>query len=162
MLCQLCGKNPATTHIKTIVDGELTECSLCSACANEMGYGNLFTSQGVGVLGPLFGGLSEPGEEERCPVCGASFGEIARSGRVGCAQCYHIFYNRLMPTIQRIHGNTKHCGKTPDGSLPQVRPQNQLAVLRQDLRRAIDDENFEHAALLRDQIKALEGQGEKQ
>ena len=38
MLCKNCGKNPATTHIKTIVNGKLTEYDLCSECAREMGY----------------------------------------------------------------------------------------------------------------------------
>ena len=35
MLCQSCGKRPANTHIKTIINGELTEHSLCSECAQK-------------------------------------------------------------------------------------------------------------------------------
>ncbi|TQI65988.1 UvrB/UvrC motif-containing protein [Clostridium sp. KNHs216] len=159
MLCDSCGKNPVTTHIKTIINGELTEYSLCAECAQRLGYGNLLTGLGCdygSLLGGFFGG-AELDDPVRCKCCGATFDDIMRSGQVGCAQCYHTFYDRLIPLIQRIHGNTKHRGKVPGGGALQSRPQEQLSLMRRELREAIDAENFEHAASLRDRIKELEG-----
>jgi Uncharacterized protein with conserved CXXC pairs len=161
MLCESCGNRPATTHIKTIINGELTEYSLCAQCAQKLGYGNLLTGLGRNVgslLGGFFGGVEQPGEDVvRCECCGSTFDDIARSGKVGCAECYRTFSNRLAPLIQRIYGNTKHRGKVPGGDLLPLNPRNQLSVMRRELREAIDSENYEHAAELRDRIRKLEG-----
>lgn len=177
MLCQACGKNPATTHVKTIINGELTEYSLCADCAQKMGYGNLFPGFGMNVgslLSSFFGPQisSSPSlEVQRCPGCGSSFEDIARAGRVGCAECYHTFYDRLLPSIQKIHGNTKHCGKHPSGSMLKVKPEEGLQVMienkvpsgetlleekRRLMKEAVEAQNFEEAAKLRDEIKELE------
>lgn len=164
MLCESCGVFPATTHVKTIINGELSEYSLCAQCAQKLGYGNLMTGLGLSVgslLGGFFSNTEQPESETvRCKCCGSSFDDIARSGKVGCAECYHTFHNRLMPLIQQIHGNTKHRGKAPGGNLLSVNPQNQLTVMRRELREAIDSENFEHAAEIRDRIRKLEGDGQ--
>ena len=171
MLCQACGKRPATTHVKTIINGELTEYSLCSECAQKMGYENLMSGLGLNfgsLLGSFFGDSAKrPMETVRCPGCGSSFEDIAQSGKVGCAECYKTFYERLIPSIQRIHGNTKHCGKHPGGAMLQISPQQQLANPETELQRkkrelqeAVEAQNYEQAAVLRDEIKELEG-GEK-
>lgn len=159
MICESCGKNPATTHVKTIINGELTEYSLCAECAQKLGYGNLLSGLGRNfnsLLGGFFGeSESETADTLHCKCCGSSFEDIARSGKIGCAECYHTFYNRLIPLIQRIHGKTKHRGKVPGGELQQP-TQSQLSLMRRELRDAIDSENFEHAAILRDLIRELE------
>ncbi len=159
MLCESCGKNPVTTHVKTIINGELTEYSLCAECAQKLGYGNLLTGLGCN-FGSLLGGFlneAEPINAVRCKCCGSTFDDIARSGKVGCAECYHTFYDRLIPLIQRIHGETKHRGKVPGVDLQK--PQPELSLIRRELKEAIDSENFEHAVALRDRIKELEGGG---
>ncbi len=170
MICRHCGKNPATTHIKRIVNGELSEIALCSDCARKLGYGGFL---GDWSLASLIGGLleDEPGktEEIRCSGCGCTFDEIARTGRVGCAQCYQTFRRRLSPMIQRIHGNTTHRGKSPLKAELTVQPQTgmQLSVQEEhslleekekQLRRAVEEQNFELAVVLRDEIKALKGE----
>lgn len=161
MICESCGKNSATTHVKTIINGELTEYSLCAECSQKLGYGNLLTGLGrnfSSLLGGFFSDVDPDAKDTvRCKCCGSSFDDIARTGKVGCAECYHTFYNRLIPLIQRIHGNTKHRGKVPGGSLPQPKPQSELSLMRIELREAIDSENFEHAAALRDRIREMEG-----
>lgn len=163
MICESCGKNPATTQVKTIINGELTKYPLCAECAQKLGYGNLLTGLGLNfgsLLGGFFGEIeNNTGETVRCKCCNSSFDDIARSGKVGCAECYHTFYNRLIPLIQRIHGKTTHCGKIPGGELSQPKAQNQLSLMRRELRDAIDSEHFEDAAALRDRIKELEGRG---
>ena len=171
MLCQNCGQNTATTHIKTVVNGQLTEAHLCSECAKKQGYGHILGDWGG--FGSLLGGLlGEPPavEEKRCPGCGASFRQISQSGQVGCAECYHTFRSQLIPVIQRIHGTAQHKGKSPGGSALRVADQNrQLAAVPQAnteieekkrlLQKAIETQDFEQAAVLRDQIKELEQNG---
>lgn len=159
MLCESCGKNPVTTHVKTIINGELTKYSLCAECAQKLGYGDLLTGLGRNfgsLLGGFFGEMEDDRETVRCSCCGSSFDDIARTGRVGCAQCYQTFYNRLMPLILKIHGNTRHRGKIPGGDQLQPIPQSRLSLMRRELRNAINTENFEHAADLRDRIRELE------
>ena len=155
MMCQACGKHPAVTHVKTITNGELSEFSLCGECARRLGYGNLFAELGRG-LGIL---ELETEAQERC-WCGATWKEIVRTGRVGCPECYHTFYDRLVPVVQRIHGSVRHRGKVPGGNLPSPAvpaEKGLLLVKRRQLKEAIDAEKFEDAAVLRDEIRALEG-----
>ncbi len=168
MICQHCGKNPATTHIKRIVNGELSEIALCGDCARKLGYNSLFGDWGL-QLGNLLGGFLEDEPEQqqelRCKGCGCTFDEIARTGRVGCAQCYQTFRQRLSPMIQRIHGNTSHRGKSPLKAQLTLRPQSAMQVVQEEpspleekqklLREAVEEQNFELAAVLRDEIKAL-------
>jgi len=172
MLCQNCGKNTATTHIKSVVNGMLTEYDLCAECAREKGYTNFFKDFGWD-LGNLMGGFigtqPEKSTVQRCPKCGASFAEISESGKIGCAECYTVFRERLMPTVSRIHGTAKHKGKIPGTSaLRIVEPAGKISVVRVDqleqkramLRAAIERQDFEQAAVLRDEIRAMEKEGE--
>ena len=100
MLCQNCGKNEATTHIKQVINGDTAERHLCSDCAEHLGYGDAFSGFGfdvAGLFGNFFGdavhSLGAPRKVVRCPKCGSSFNDIVREGRVGCAECYKVFYN---------------------------------------------------------------------
>lgn len=162
MLCQCCGKNPAVIYIKTISNGEITKYSLCAECAQELGYGNLFTGLGYnfeGILKEFFTEGTNSADFVRCKCCGASFSDIVRSGKAGCAECYSTFYDRLLPLLQQIHGNAAHVGKTPGGSLPQLRSNDQLSVTHRKLRVTIDNENFEQTTVLRENIKRLKEGG---
>ena len=167
MLCQNCGKNEATTHIKRIVNGDTTQMHLCSDCAGHLGYGDMFSGFGLnlddffgGFLGDTVQMLASP-TEQRCPKCGNTFGDIVRSGKVGCSECYDIFYDKLLPSIQRIHGRIKHNGKqapaveTVAQPVPEVK-EDPVEKLKKDLAQAIENQEFEQAAVIRDKIKELE------
>jgi len=175
MICQHCGQRTATTHIKTVINGQLTETYLCSQCAKKQGYGHMLGEwNGFGsLLGGLLGQAAST-EEKRCPGCGSSFRQISKSGQIGCAECYHTFRAQLIPVIERIHGSARHKGKAPGGSALRVPDQNrQLANVegqktqeaqptsaidekKKLLQKAIETQNFEQAAVLRDQIKEME------
>lgn len=166
MLCQACQKKTATTHIKQIVNGELTERHLCPECAAKLGYGNMFGGFGLN-LGDLIGSfLGEPQQlgaqpaasAVRCKCCGSTFSDIARSGKVGCAECYELFRERLAPSIQRIHGNTRHVGKVPATASAKAQLTARLEKAREELSQAIEAQAFEKAAQLRDLIRELESQ----
>ena len=169
MLCQNCGKNEATTHIKQIINGDMAESHLCADCAAHLGYSDVFSGFGLN-LSELFGGFlgdmlpaAAPGRVQRCARCGSSFEEIARSGMVGCADCYSTFYDRLLPSIQRIHGKIKHSGKI-GAAMPAAAPQEETkeekrAKLQAQMEKVIADQAFEEAAKLRDAIRALDAEG---
>ncbi|CCX37469.1 uvrB/UvrC domain protein [Clostridium sp. CAG:1013] len=171
MLCQACGKKTATTHIKTVINGKLTEYHLCSECAQQKGYGDLFSNWGMD-FGNLLGGFIGNGftsvKAARCPTCGASFDEITQSGKIGCADCYKTFREQLLPVIQRIHGTSRHKGKVPGGSALRVTgghhqmmpvKESPLDEKKRLLKQAIEKQDFETAAVLRDEIKEMENHG---
>ena len=92
-----------------------------------------------------------------CQFCGLSFADFRETGRLGCPHCYSTFEPHLRGLLRRIHGATQHIGKIylpPDPT--QSEREKRLEGLRRKLARAVDAEDFERAAELRDQIRALE------
>ncbi len=160
MLCEKCGINHATTHIKTVVNGILKEYNLCSGCAASSGYA---TNSLTGMLASMFGDISKyesPIESTKCPVCNATFSDIAKSGKVGCSECYTTFYNELLPYLKRVHGSTNHVGKIPNSAPLVIKPQTETVLdLRNELSRLVAEENYEQAAIIRDKIKEMEANG---
>ncbi|MCR4925292.1 MAG: UvrB/UvrC motif-containing protein [Clostridiales bacterium] len=164
MLCQNCNKREATTHVKKIINAEESELHLCSECAAKLGYGNLFHNFGFS-LGDIFGSFLNNssallGDELRCEKCGSSFNDIAHSGKVGCANCYKTFYDRLLPSLQRIHGKTFHSGKMGSLASAEAIKENKVEDLKSQLDAAVKEQNFELAATLRDEIKDIEKESE--
>ena len=170
MKCQKCGANNANTHVKTVINGEFREYDLCSDCAHKMGYTNVFSdfeNEFSGLIGSFFGNvLPARTQATRCEFCGSSYPEIAKTGLVGCAHCYELFADKLYPSIRRMHGNTTHCGKnSPTAKAerekkasPEASREDKLSKLKKQLDAAVKEQNFEHAAELRDQIKEMEAQ----
>lgn len=168
MLCQNCGKREAGTHIKRVINGETSESHLCAECASALGYGDVFSGLGFGFK-DLLGGILSEGQSaqnqlaiaERCKKCGNSWHDIVRDGKVGCADCYRTFYDKLIPTLQRIHGRTHHNGKISrtvaeeETKSPEQLKREKIEELQKQLNDAVAVQNFELAAKLRDEIKAL-------
>ena len=170
MLCDLCKQNQATVHLTEIVDEQMTEMHLCEECASQKGaqmeshFGLSDLLAGLADFGKTTG-PEETVETRTCPACHLSYEEFRKIGRLGCAECYEAFKDSLGSLLKRIHGSTQHVGKVPGrpaGLPPAVRPaappraKNELAELRRKLAQAIDQEAFEEAAKLRDQIREHE------
>jgi len=158
MLCQNCGKKEATTHIKSIVNGETAETHLCVNCAAHLGYSDIFTGFGFNP-GEFFGNLLVNGQKAesetqtlRCSVCSSSFDDIAREGKVGCARCYETFYDLLLPSLQRIHGKAVHTGKVPLKAGERAQMSSRITQLKDALQKAVEQQDYEQAAKLRDEI----------
>ncbi len=161
MLCQSCEKRQAATHIKTILNGELREYDLCPECASKLGYGSFLGDYGFDLdklFGSFFEGFAGDRSSRRCKLCGSSFEDIAKSGKVGCAQCYEEFFEELLPSIQRIHGKTGHTGKFAKSAGTEIKLKNEISKLHFELEKAIKTQEFERAAELRDKIRDLEKQ----
>ena len=172
MLCQKCKQRQANTHVKQVINGELTEMELCPECASKLGFDTGFAdfldigSMMSSLLGaPLSTALAR---EDACPRCGSTFSQISKSGKVGCSACYDTFFDRLLPTIKRIHGNTVHTGKrlrtarlqsgeTPAPAVEKT-DENSIEELTKQLSNAIKTQEFELAAQLRDKINELKAQ----
>ncbi len=159
MLCQSCEKREATTHVKTITGGELKEYRLCRECAEKLGYESFFSTFSFD-LDKLFGSfIGVPGTRQlskRCEFCGSTFEDIAHSGKVGCAGCYEMFYDELLPSLQRIHGRTNHTGKLAHSAGEEAKVRSEITRLQYEMEQAIKTQEFEKAAELRDQIRQLQ------
>ena len=81
-----------------------------------------------------------------------TFAEFKRLGRVGCAECYSAFHDQLQPLVRRIHGSAQHVGRTIHGGRKQAHVKVNVQKLRDALSRAIQQEDYERAAALRDQL----------
>ena len=158
MLCQKCKKNEATTHYTQVVNGKRQELHLCADCAARQNL-DLF-----GDLPNLFGSMffGEPhqrrmstGSVRACPKCGMTMDEIASTGMLGCAECYNVFAQELAPYLARIHGRASHVGRIPKSAGGELKLRSELNDARTALKKAIDAQEFEQAAQLRDRIKEI-------
>lgn len=166
MKCSNCGEREGVVSLTQIVEGDVRTLSLCAKCASEKGI-----ETGTGVADtPLGGFLAALGEsldpdapltaalETRCSGCGSTLREFRETGRVGCAECYRSFDAPLRELLRRLHGSTHHTGNRYSGAeaRPVLTPLNSLGELREQLRQAIEAEQFELAAELRDRLREKE------
>lgn len=158
MKCQKC-HNAATLHItEVLADDQFEELHLCEQCANKHLYEP--PAKGSTAKGTALEQVRESEEgafnQHECPSCGIKFVEFRNTGRLGCPHDYQEFREELTPLLENIHGETRHCGKTPRRYPQNKQTQSELIQLRNRLKQAVTKEDYEEAARLRDQIKQLE------
>lgn len=167
MLCDMCGKAPATVHMTQVIDGHKREMRLCVNCAGQeaaetgMSWpGPSFHQLLGGLLGSesAFGGLAAArgGGGLRCPNCGLTFADFRRLGHLGCSECYPTFAEQLEPVLRRIQGSTTHTGKLPVKAAGALKLRRKRERLEQELKELIEKEAYEQAAVVRDKIRALD------
>jgi protein arginine kinase activator len=100
--------------------------------------------------------------QKKCPQCGSVYADIAKSGKVGCPVCYEIFGEELARTIRSIHGTTSHTGSVPAKHRALQARAEQLKKLKRELQDAVAREDYEAAAKLRDEIRQIETEKEKE
>jgi protein arginine kinase activator len=173
--CDKCKAHEATVHDVTIRGGKRVERHLCANCAKEEGY------QVQALLGPqqVVQAIVAQPVTECCPLCGMKFGSFRQSGLLGCPECYSAFSGQLSAPLERWHeGGTHHVGKVPRRARAAPAPHAERApestsesaaalaalemlrrrvdTLRRQLCEAVEGEQYERAAALRDEINRLE------
>lgn len=162
MLCNVCKKNEARVHLSQIAEGKTTRVDLCEFCAKERGFdeASLVSDLINKIQGKEAALLSSTGGEAalRCRVCGYTQADFKKTGRLGCAHCYEAFEGKLKKILQSMHPAGGHVGKTPEKLKAKKIPQELEArslQLQEQLKRAVKREQFEEAARLRDELKAV-------
>lgn len=183
MRCENCGNNEANVRYTQIINGVKKEMHLCEECSRELGigtslgfdmnidipsfFGGFFDEYNTLNLLPTFGNV----RHEQCRACGMTYDEFSRTGKFGCISCYDTFSDRLDPILKSIQGNNRHIGrkakrnasnafenldKEKDKSKKETKENDKISELKNKLKLAINDERYEDAAKLRDEINELE------
>ena len=158
MMCEKCGINPAAVTLTQVINGKKTVKKLCVSCAQEnniykdlnmdLGFSNLFSS--------FFNeGEQSRSVDEKCPLCEMTRSELIKTGKGGCALCYTTFEAAMTPLLKKIHLTNTHTGKVP--GKPGSASENKIDLLKAQLKEAIEKEEYEKAARLRDEIMEMEG-----
>jgi protein arginine kinase activator len=159
MLCMICKEKEAKFHFTQIAGDKVQKVDLCDDCAKSKG----FTDPASFSMADMLLGLgaskeieqTNGGEELKCPACGFTQADFKKSGRLGCSECYTTFAEPLGSLLKSMHKGTRHVGKVPQALQKTRDISDKLKSLQKKLDKAIASENFEEAAGLRDEIKAL-------
>ncbi len=162
MKCDICSDKEAVIHVKQIIGGNVSELHLCSDCAGEKGISGeedvmeFSLSQLLTSLIDLTDKYSEPEQHDVCSKCGTTIKEFRKNGEVGCADCYNTFGPDVEKYLQNTAGFAQHTGKLPEkiGNLKKLLIDKES--LREKLESALENENYEQAAVLRDRIRIIE------
>ncbi|HEY3219428.1 MAG TPA: UvrB/UvrC motif-containing protein [Gemmatimonadales bacterium] len=172
MLCDNCKERDAIINLTQVEHDSKVTLHLCEQCAQQKGVetggavlksplGNFLGAVVKGAGGGTGAGALVPasGDGLRCPACGSTMRDFRDSGRLGCDQCYVSFDVHLRDLLRRLHGSSQHVGERyeiPGAASGDSDPRSRLLELKAQLRRAVEGENFELAAELRDRIRVLE------
>jgi protein arginine kinase activator len=165
-MCMNCKTRPAKVHYTEIVNDSMVAMSLCVECAEEKGI-EVGKSGSFG-LGDLVAGLlddtvqseAERISKVRCPSCGYDYSDFKKIGRLGCPECYDAFEAQLVQVLRHVHGSTQHAGKKAAQVGEKAALRERMTTLRAELSEAIQAEDYERAASIRDEIRGLEAQVE--
>jgi protein arginine kinase activator len=160
MLCCVCKEKTATVHLTDIKGDKVQKVDLCETCAKSKGV-----NDSTFALADLLLGLgasqeleqSVGGADTKCAQCGFTHADFKKSGRLGCPECYETFSEGLGGLLKSMHKGTRHAGKVPKNLRTKRDLTEQLDLLQKKLTKAIETENFEQAAQLRDEIKQVSG-----
>jgi protein arginine kinase activator len=161
MQCCVCKEKPATVHLTQIVGEKMQKLDLCEDCAKAKGI-NDPTSFAMADLMLGLGASQEldptvGAAQIKCPRCGFSQADFKKSGRLGCPECYQTFAEGLSGLLKTMHKGTRHTGKAPEALRKSRETGDRLKLLQKKLNKAVEAEDYELAAQLRDEIKVLNG-----
>lgn len=173
MLCDRCQKRDAKILYTEIINGIKKEQHLCEECAAD--YTSFQMEKPLmnseltlnDLLSTLLEAYNSSGEKHKgdnkqdilCGHCHTSYEEFLQKGRFGCAECYRSFHKELGKTLKGIQGSEVHTGKRPRGYVSStdriLQGFTESERLSLKLQEAIEKEEFEEAARLRDLIRQL-------
>ncbi len=153
MLCEECGEREAQVLVTTVVNGETTRLHLCRECVKKYQTGGNISALLAAILSSM--AKAHEAEDKTCPKCGMTLAEFRRGGMLGCTECYQAFHSELTPLLNRIHGRNQHAGHRPPSDAKKQKALEEIASMRAEMNRAVADERYEEAAVLRDRIREL-------
>ena len=159
MLCCICKEKEATVHLTQIAGDKVQKVDLCEECAKTKGVND---PTGFSLADLLLGlGASQEIEQAggsaglKCPACGFTQADFKKAGRLGCPACYKTFAEPLEGLLKTMHKGTRHVGKVPESFRQSREVSDRLRSLQKKIANAIEEEDFEKAAVLRDEIKQI-------
>ena len=169
MLCTNCNKNQATVHLQQFINGKKIEIHLCQECTTAKLDHPAFAS----ITETIFKGFLEQMQSKfasnpdmfnnltikqtvACQKCRMTYDEFKSGGKIGCEACYSAFSKEVEALLKNVQGSIRHEGKVPKRLGTEIISKRQTDDLRLRLKKAVEEENFEEAARLRDEIRALE------
>ncbi len=163
MLCDDCREETASVHLTKVVQGDVSLVHLCAKCAMQRGIETTVASAPKSMLGEFLqdvhkksAAAGEATDDTACSFCGMALSDFRATGRLGCARCYATFEARLRDLLRHVHGSAQHVGRKYVPPVPEIFGRaSTVAELEEQLRCAIDNEEFELAASLRDKIQTL-------
>jgi len=164
MLCEKCHQKQATVHMQQIVNGVKTEMHICQDCSTQIDSPISIEALFNGLLGSFLSMLVEKQSNkeayahyEPCSKCGMTYeGFKSGGGKLGCAACYRVFSRELETILKNVQVSSRHEGKFPQKSGRSMYQKREVDRKRILMSKAIEEENFEEAARLRDEIRSLE------
>ena len=173
MLCENCNKNEANVKYTQIINGEKKEMFLCESCAKKLGINNMNFDMPINLsnfFGDFLGEYEETPfahqllgtNELKCKDCNMTYEEFKNTGKMGCANCYETFSNKIDPLLKRLHGSTKYVGRKSNSKKEEIITSKkgdnveELESLKEKITTLIKEEKYEEAAKVRDEIKKLE------
>ena len=182
MLCENCQKREANVNYLENINGVKKEYHLCEECSRKLGitsqmekamnfsmpldFPSFFGSLLEDFSSPAFMPYLNEVKNTQCNSCGSSFDDIVNTGRFGCPNCYETFEDKMDPILKRLQGANRHVGrlgKISDNQIKQTKPKekaeepkSEKEKLEEQLKQAIQEERYEEAAKIRDEMKKLE------
>ena len=154
MICERCQQKSASVHLQQIINGKKTEQHLCKECATQFEMPISLEQFFQGFLDSF--ASSPSAAHVKCPECKYSFKKFKDTGRLGCKSCYTAFNDELTLLLKQLHGSSKHQGKFPKKAGIELLSKRRIETLRQQLIKAVECEEYEEAARLRDEIRQYE------
>ena len=186
MLCENCKKNEANTTLTKNINGHVTVQHLCAECAAKKGLGamgSVFGSMLGGIFSD-FVGPSPAAKCKVCGSTFAEFTRTGKAGCPSCYEEFYPQLLPTLQKIHGKTGHVGKVGtvKEPEpeepeekkdlekaeqvnfqpapapeqAPIPEPSKQDQIAALKEQLLKAVEAQEYEQAATLRDEIKALD------
>ncbi len=158
MICDMCKLNEAKISVEQVADGVTKNIYLCPACSQRLGFGMFSKTIDISITKILEANDNDDGRKsDQCPVCGLSFREIESKKMMGCPECFSFFKAEIMEILGKKKKNLKYSGFiTDEQSSETFFETHSSEELHEELKKAVETEDYERAAALRDEIKALE------
>lgn len=170
MLCQNCNKNQATVRYTQIINGKKTEMHLCEECSNELGINSYSFNMPIefsSFLSDFMDDYNIPTlvkqQKLKCDKCNMTYEEFLDIGKFGCSNCYNIFSNKIDGLLKKMNGANRYLGDKRENTNKEIKENSksknkndEIDKLKKELKVAIQKEEYENAAKLRDKIKELE------